>query len=223
MNYRQTVRETVTTGASNLVGVTLTSALISLTTLPIVIAIPFGPAAVVGGLWTSCLLFGVTLLGLLRFAYTAADRGVGISAVPHLIAAARHPRAGLGLGVITFVVVLASLMAGLAPDGVRAIAVGAGLFVLMCWYLLVALAVPELATGGQLRPALRAGAVRFTRSPVTAVWFLLVSGVCAAVAGATVVTLLLFLPGALGLLSAHVAVDVASSDDVQGSDIEAEN
>ncbi|GCF14414.1 hypothetical protein Harman_23490 [Haloarcula mannanilytica] len=222
MSYRQTVRNTVQTGTSNFVGITLTSAVVSLTALPLVATIPLGLAAVVGGLWTSCLLLGVALVGLFQFAHTAADRGVGISAFPHLIGAAKRPRVGLELGVGTFVVVLGALMAGLAPDGVRAIAVGVALSVLVCWYLVVALAVPELGTGVAFGPALRAGADRFARSPTTAVWFLLLSTVCAAVAGATVVTLLLFLPGTLGLLAAHVAADVASADELQTTGGEAE-
>lgn len=210
MNYRGAVYATVRTGASNLVGVAIASIAVNLTLLPFVATASFGALpAVVGGLWTTCLSLGVALVGLSRFATEVAERGVTVSALPHFAAAVKRPTVGLKLGGATFGVVLAALASGLAPDSVRPLAVGSASFLLACWYLLVALAVPDFGDGAPLGRALRAGAARFGRSPLAAGLLLLLSLVATAIAGVTVVTLLLFLPGTLGLLTAHVASGIS--------------
>jgi hypothetical protein len=215
VSYREILDEVVRTGVPNLVGLSGASIVVSLTLLPVLASVTLETVpAVLGGLWTTCLLFGVALVGLFRYAGTVADRGVAVSVVPHLVAAAKSPRVGMELGTTTFAVVLGVLLTGLAPDRFRATAIGIGAFVALYWYLVVALAAPELGAGAPLYPALRAGAVRFARSPVLAALFLGSSVVCGAIAGVTVVTLVFFLPGILGLLATHVAVTIADVGDL---------
>lgn len=224
MNYRETVHEAVQTGALNLVGIAIMSIAVNLTLLPFVAAASFGALpAVVGGLWTTCLSLGVVLVGLSRFATEVAERSVTVSALPHIVAAVKQPAVGLKLGAVTFVVVLAALSSGLASDSVRSVAVGAAAFLILCWYLLVALAVPDLGAGASLGHALRASAARFARSPLAACLLLLLSLGGTTLAGVTVVTLLLFLPGTLGLFAAHVASDIGLSSGRHEADIDREH
>lgn len=224
MNFAETIRRGVEVGVPNLVGLSVVSVAVNLTVLPFLVTVPLGTVpAVIGGLWTTCLLFGVALVGLFRFTTTVADRGVAVAVVPHLVAAVKRPWVGFGLGAVTFVVILGVLLTGLAPGEFRAVAVGAGAFVVVCWYLVVAFAAPELGAGSSARPAIRSGAVRFAQSPVAAVSFLLLSILCTAVAGVTVVTLVLFLPGVLGLFAVTVAVDIADPDALGDADAGSEN
>jgi len=217
-SYREVLDEAVRTGAPNIVGLSGASIGVSLTFVPVLGSATFGTVpAVLGGLWTTCLLFGVALVGLFRYTNTVADRGVAVSVVPHLLAAAKSPRAGIELGAITFAVILGVLLTGLVPERFRATAIGIGAFVALCWYLVVALSAPELGGGFRLYPAIRAGAVRFSRSPASALLFLLSSILCALIAGITVVTVVFFLPGTLGLLATHVAVNIADSGGLAGT------
>lgn len=222
MNVREPVSATMETGLSNLVGLAVASVAVSLTPLPFAASVLVGtvPAAI-GGLWATCLLFGVALVGLFRFATAVADRGVEVAALPHVVAAAKRPRVGFELGAITFAVVGGALAAGLSPDAYRPTAVGVAGFLVGCWYLVVALAAPEVGSGSPLGEALRAGATRFARSPVGATSFLLLSLVCTAVSGLTVVVLVLFLPGVLGLLAVQVAVAIASPSALRRSETDA--
>lgn len=214
MTYRESARATARTGASNPVGIAVVSVAVSLSALPLLAALAVGtvPAAL-GGLWTSCLLFGLAVVSLFGFATVAADRDAAVSALPHLAASVKRPWPGIGLGAVTFVVLVIAFATGLAPDRIRAAAVGAAAFLLVCWYVVVAFAAPELGDGAALIPALRAGFGRFARAPLAALWFLLLSLVCLVVAGITVVTLAVFLPGVLGVLAVHVAAPIGASTD----------
>jgi len=219
MNYREPVRATVDSGWPNLVGIAVASVAVSATLLPLLATAALGTLpALVGGLWTTCLLFGVALVGLFRFVTGVADHGVQMNALPHLVAAIKNPRAGLELGVATFVVVVVALSTGFVPDTFRAAAVGFGVFFFAIWYLFVGFAAPEFGAGAGVRPAVQAGAARFARSPLAASWFLLLSVVCSTVAGVTVVTAVVFLPGVLGLLATHVAVAVAAPAELPTDD-----
>jgi hypothetical protein len=219
MTIREVIGTVVRTGIPNLVGLAGASILASLTFLPLLVSMSFGTVpAVVGGMWTTCLLLGVALVGLFRFATTVADRGVAVSVVPALVAAAKRPRVGFELGAVTFFVILGALLAGLVPGMLRAVTVGVGIFLVLIWYLVVALAAPELGAGFSLFPALGAGAARFARSPLAAASFLLLSTGCAIIAGVTVVTVVFFLPGVLGLLAVHVAVTIAAPAERRNGD-----
>lgn len=211
MSYRQTAAATARTGARNVVGVAAASLLLSLTVLPLVVAVPFGTVAVVGGLWATCLLFGAALVGTFRFTVEAADRGVSVSFRPHFVAAVVEPTLGLKLGASTFaVLVCAAAGVGLAPATYRGIVGGVAAFTLVCWYVVVAFASPELAAGTSLRSALGTGATRAAATPIAAVLFVLLSAACAALAGVTVITVFLLLPGALALLGSAAALAVGA-------------
>lgn len=206
----ETARQTIHTAKSNFGGVVMTSLVVAVTALPFLGSTFLGavPAAL-GGLWTSCLLFGVALVGLFRFAAAAADGGVGTAPLPQLAAAVKRPRVGFELGAITFVLLVVMLATVVTPDGIRTTVVGIVMFVLTCWYLVVALAAPELASGASTTSALRTGASRFGRSPVTAGWFLGLSVISAVLTGVTVVTVVVLLPGVLGILAIYTARSVA--------------
>lgn len=210
MNAKETLGSAVRHGYRNLVGTIVVSLLVSLSLAPLVVTLRVGTSlAVLGGLWTSSLLLGVALVGGFRFATTVAERGVPIAVLPSLRAAVAAPGTGLGVGVVTFVVTVASLaLALLAPSTFRAVATGVAVFLLVDWFLVVAFSAPELGDGQPLRGALRAGVDRLLVAPSAVALFLAASFLCVVVAGVTVVTIGLFLPGALCLLAAHVTVAV---------------
>jgi hypothetical protein len=219
MNATETLGSAVRHGYRNLVGTIVVSLLVSLSLAPLVGTIRVGTSlAVLGGLWTSCLLLGVTLVAGFRFATTVAERGVPIAVLPHLRAAVAAPVTGLGIGIITFLVTVASLaLALLTPSAFRAVATGVAAFLLVDWFLLLAFAVPELGSDQTLRVALRAGLERLLVAPGAVALFFAVSLLCALVAGVTVVTIGLFLPGALCLLAAHVTAAVDSDRATDGA------
>lgn len=204
-------------GWRNLVGLLVVTLTVWSTLLPLVaVAVAVGtPVAVLGGLWTTCLLLGLALLVVFRFTSTAVERGVGVPVVPSFRSVRERIGVGLALGAATFGVATTSLaLVGLVPAQYRGTAVGISGFFLVFWYVLVGLASPELGTGTALRPAVRAGGLRFVRSPGLAAWFLFLSVVASAVAGATLVTLVLFLPGVLGLIATQVATEIATVDEL---------
>ncbi|MFB6074779.1 MAG: hypothetical protein ABEJ89_07185, partial [Haloarculaceae archaeon] len=158
---------------------------------------------------------------LVVFGFTsrAVDRGVGVTVWPSFRAVWRRTRVGMTLGGATFGVVVASLaVIGVSPVPYRAIAVGVAGFLLVFWYVLIGLASPELGAGSALRPAVRAAAVRFARSPTTTGWFLGLSLVASVVAGVTLVTVFLFLPGVLGLIAMGTATRVATVDELASTE-----
>lgn len=219
MSYRKTVASAARTVVRNAIGVAVASVLLSLTGLPALASVPFGSLAVLGGVWATCLLGGVALVAVFDFAVEAADRGVGVAFLPHLAAAADRPVLGLKLGALTFGVVAAPVAAvGLAPGPLRAVVAGVGGFALLCWYVVVSFASVDFVEGRPLGSALRAGAVRAVSAPGAAVVFVLLSAVCAAVAGVTVITLFLFLPGVLALLGSQFSILAAGDrpDDPTG-------
>lgn len=207
MSYRATVTSAARTAVRNAVGLASASVLLSLTGVPVLAAAPFGPLAVLGGLWATCLLSGVALVAVFDFAVEAADRGVGIDFLPHLSAATNRAVFGLKLGALTFAVVAVPLVAvGVAPGPIRPLVAGLGGFVLLCWYVVVSFASLDISGGEPLGSALRAGATRAVSAPAAVIVFVLLSGVCAALAGVTVITLFLFLPGVLALLASQFSI-----------------
>lgn len=210
MNARATIMSAARNGYRNLVGTILVSLLVSLALAPLVgMALMGNSLAVLAGLWGSCLLLGIVLVGAFDFATTVAERGVPIAVIPDVRASFTAPKTGLALGGLTFAVALASLaIALLAPAAFRSVAAGVAVFVLVDWYLVVAFSAPELGAGEPIGPALRAGVVRLLEAPGAVGLFLVVSALCAVVAGVTVVTIGFFLPGALCLLAAHVTASV---------------
>jgi len=207
-------------GYRNLVGLVVVSLLIGAAFVPLVTTLFLGtPLAVLGGLWTTCLLLGVATIVAFHFATIVTRRGVPVPVLPSVTAGIRRPVTGLALGAVTFVVVVTGVaLVGLSPDGYRPYAVGLCGFVLVAWTLLVAFAAPDFGDGRGLRPALAASASRLARSPDRVAWFLALSAACAVVAGLTVVTLVLFLPGVVALLAAHAAVDGEVEDSESGDD-----
>lgn len=208
---RAVIEATARHGYRNLVGTLTVSLLVSAAVVPLLAMATVGtPLAVLAGLWATCLLVGVVLVGAFRFATAVARRGVPIAVVPELRAALAAPRTGIALGVSTFAVLAACLaLAGLTPTGLQSIAVGVAAFLLVDWYLVVGFAAPEIGNGEPLPAALRTGVDRLLGAPSAVAVFLVVSFACALLAGVTVVTVGLFLPGVLCLLAAHVtdAVD----------------
>lgn len=213
MNYREFTVTTFRAGYRNLVGLVLISLLVGLALVPIVAAAVVGTSlALLGGLWTTCLLVGIVVIAGFRFTSHVAERAVPIAVLPAVAAAIRNPTAGLALGAVTFgVVVFATVLVGVSPGGYRPLASGFAAFLLVAWLLLGAFAAPELGSGLGLRPAIRASAARVARSPQRVAWFLVVSFACTLLAGVTVVTLVLFLPGLLALLAARAATGAETS------------
>lgn len=217
MKYWQFTVTTFRHGYRNIVGLVLISLLTSLALVPLVATTVVGTfLAVLGGLWTTCLLLGVVAVAAFRFTSVVSERGVSIAVLPHVAAGVRNPVPGLKIGAVTFVVVLAALvLVGASPETYRPIASGFAGFLLVAWYLLTAFAAPELSDGQGFVLAIRASAHRVGRAPDRVVWFLLISFACALVAGVTVATLVLFLPGVLALLAARASIDASgeSGDD----------
>lgn len=209
MSYRQFTVTTFRQGYRNVVGLVLVSLLAGLALVPLAATVVVGTVpAVLGGLWTTCLLLGIVTVAAFRFTSVVAERGVQIAARPYVAAGVRHPVPGLALGAVTFAVVLAAaILVGASPEAYRAIASGFAGFLLVAWFLLTAFAAPELGEGQGLVPAIRASADRMGQTPGRVVWFLFISFACALVAGVTVATLVLFLPGVLALLAARASVD----------------
>lgn len=208
MNYRQFTITTLRYGYRNLVGLVVFSLLTGLALAPLAAMGFVGTSfALLGGLWTSCLLLGIVAIGAFRFTVTVAERGVPIEVLPNVAFAVRNPTTGLAVGAITFGVVVAAVtLVGLAPGTYRPVVAGFAGFLLVAWYLLAAFAAPELGDGRGLSIALRASADRLGRSPGRVAWLLVLSFTCAIIAGITVLTLLLFLPGVLALLAARAAI-----------------
>lgn len=210
MNYRQFTITTVRYGYRNLVGLIVFSLLAGLALTPLAAMAFVGTSlALLGGLWTSCLLLGIVAIGAFRFTAIVAERGVPIEIRPNVAFAVRNPTTGLAVGTVTFGVVVAAVtLVGLVPGAYRPMAAGFSGFLLVAWYLLTAFAAPELGDGRRLSRALRASADRLGRSPGRVAWFLVLSFASTLIAGVTVVTLLLFLPGVLALLAARAAIGV---------------
>ena len=80
MNARQLVTDTVRHGYRNLVGTIVVSVLVSLSVVPLAAMATVGtPSAVLAGLWATCLLLGIVLVGGFRFATTVAAVGASRS------------------------------------------------------------------------------------------------------------------------------------------------
>lgn len=208
MNYREHTVATVRAGYRNVVGLVVVSILAALALVPLAATTVVGTwLALLGGLWTTCLLLGIVSTAAFRFASVVAERGVPVAVRPNVIPAIRNPVPGILVGVVSFVVLLTSVvLIGVAPEPYRPIASGFVGFLLIAWFLLVAFAAPELGDGRGLSLSIRASADRLVRSPYRVAWFLLLAVVCTLVAGLTVVTLVLFLPGVLALLAASAAL-----------------
>ncbi len=202
--------------ARNFVGIVMFSLIVWFTVIPLVVSLAVGSVSgILGGLWATCLLVGIALVGLFRYSTTVIDRGTQIEVRPSLEAAIRSPRVGMGLGVVTFgAIVAAVVLPNLAPSTYRPFVAGFARFPLVLWYLVVGLASPELGNGSALRPALRAGFLRFVTAPLRGTAFALVSLLVALATGLTVVTVFVFLPGALGLIAARIATDIAQAGDL---------
>jgi len=215
-DFRQSLVAVGRVGWRNLVGLVVVTLTVWLTMVPLLAVLVVGtPIAILGGLWTTCLLLGIALVVVFRFTSRAVERGVGVALWPSFRAAADQIRVGLALGATTFGILVVSLaVVGVSPDPYWGTAVGISGFLLVFWYLLVGLASPELAVGSSLGTAIRAGGLRFVSSPILAVWFLFLSVLASLVAGATLITLLVFLPGVLGLLAMQIATDIATVEEV---------
>lgn len=210
MNYRSVIEATARNGYQNLVGTFVVSVLLSLAVLPLGLATFVQTSLVVlAGLWASCLLLGLLLIGAFGFSITVAERGVPVAVVPELRSAFDAPKLGLTVGGATFVVTLATIAAiVLTPPTFRMVGVGVAGFLLVDWYLLVGFAAPEIAGGESFRSALAASVNRALGAPASVALFLVLSLVCALAAGATLITVILFLPGVLCLVAAHVTTAI---------------
>lgn len=212
MTHRETFLAAGRTVVRNPVGAATGSALFALSGLPVFLAVPFGPVAILGGLWATCLLAGVGFVALLRFATIATERGASVSVGQHFVETVKRPSLGFKLGGLTFVIVVIVLATvGNAPQTVRATVGGIGGFVLLIWYVIVSFASPELVDGVQLLAALQAGALRAASAPVAVIVFAVSSAVIAVVAGITVITAVLLLPAALAILAVQVSTDIEQS------------
>ena len=207
MAYKQSIKAALTGGYRNLAGLIVLSLGITLAFVPLAAAGVIGtPLAVLGGLWTTCLLLGIGVVAACRYTTIVAARGVSIDLWPSIVPALKDPTLGLKVGAATFcVLLLAVLVPLLAPGPYRSIGIGVAAFLLVLWYLLVAFATPELGTSRRLGSALRASGVRLVESPGSAVAFLVLTLACTILTGITVVTMGLFLPGILSLLAAQLA------------------
>jgi len=210
MNARQLVTDTVRHGYRNLVGTIVVSVLVSLSVVPLAAMATVGtPSAVLAGLWATCLLLGIVLVGGFRFATTVADRGVPVPVLSDLRASIATPRTGLALGALTFLVVVAAAgLVTLAPPRFAPYALGVAAFLLVDWFLVVSFAAPEFSKTLPLRSALRASVGRLLVAPSAVALYLLLSVTCFLIAGVTVITVGVFLPGALCLLAAHTTTTV---------------
>ena len=215
MEYKRPIKATLSGGYENLAGLIVLSLGITLALVPLAVAGVIGtPLAVLGGLWTTCLLLGIGVVAACRFTTAVTARGVSIDLWPSVAPAIKNPTLGLKVGVVTFGVLFAAvLVLRLAPEAYRSIAVGVAAFLLVLWYLLVAFATPELGTSQRLVSALQASGVRLVASPESVLAFLVLTLVCAFVTGITVITMGLFLPGLLALLAAQMASAV--TDEVE--------
>ncbi|WP_336339453.1 hypothetical protein [Haloarcula brevis] len=210
MTVVESLRSTLRNGYRNLVGTVVVSLLVSLSMLPLAATTTVGTVpAVLGGLWTSCLLLGITLIAGFRFATTVAERGVPIAVLPPIRATLGTPMTGLALGGLTFLITTGSLvLVSVIPPAYGAFAVGIAVTFPIEWYLLVAFSVPELGAGQPLSASLRTGLARLLDAPRAAAVFLTASFLFVLLAGVTVITIGLFLPGTLCLLAAHVTLGV---------------
>lgn len=208
MSYGQFTLATARDAYRNFAGLFAISLLTALSLVPLVATAVVGTwIALLGGLWTTCLLGGIVVAAAFRFTTTAVERGVRIELVPAVIHAVRNPTTGLLLGAGTFcVAVAAAVIVAAVPAGIRPMTAGVAGFLLTLWYLLVAFAAPELGSGRELSAALRASADRLGCSPGSILQFLVLSIACTLAAGVTVITLLLLLPGVLALLAARVSI-----------------
>lgn len=207
VSYLKLLRATIGHGSHNLLGLGITSILVSLSFVPLILSLFVGTDLVIfGGLWATCLLLGICLVATFRFTKKVTDRGVPVKVLPSLTVTASQPGTGLAVGTATFAVfVISILFVTYVANWLQAIGVGSALFVLILWYVLLALSSPELGDGQRLRPALTAGVRRFYRSPGRGIWFVVLSCLFALIAGLTVITVVVFLPGVLVLLATHVA------------------
>ncbi|RJT07891.1 hypothetical protein [Halococcus sp. IIIV-5B] len=210
MNARQVTVDTARNSYRNLVGTIVVSLLVSLSVLPLATMLFIGaPLAILAGLWATSLLLGVVLVGAFRFATTVAERGVPVSVWSDVRAGIAGPRTGFTLGAVTFLVTLVSVtIVSVVPSALAPFATGVAAFLIVDWYLVVGFASPEIAEGVPLRTAIHASFTRLLDAPSAVALFLFLSFACALVAGVTVVTIGLFLPGILCLLSTHITAAI---------------
>lgn len=216
MKYYQLVTSTLDHGRKNLIGLVVFSVALTLTVVPLVITLLVGGSlAVLGGLWATCLLFGFAVVATFHFTVAAAKRGVSIKVWPCFRMAAKRSRVGFELGVVTFVVVVGVMaLVTFTPTAYRSFAVGSASFLLVSWYTLVCFAAVELGNGKRLLAALRSSSVRILQSPLATAWFVLLSFACMLIAGITVITMVVLLPGVLGLLAANIVAAVDSTRNI---------
>jgi hypothetical protein len=215
MDHKRRIKATLSDGYANFAGLIVLSLGLTLALIPLAIAGVLGtPLVVFAGLWTSCLLLGISIVVTFRFTVTVAARGVSVDLWSTTVPALRNPIPGLTLGVATFGVFLTTGIVFLfTPATYRPFAVGVAAFLLVLWYLLTAFATPELGTGQGVAPAVRASGVRLVESPELAIVFLVLTVVCTLVAGMTVVTMGLLLPGVLALLAAELVTSANGETD----------
>lgn len=210
MDYKQPIKATISVGYQNLSELIIVSLGITLTLIPLVITGLVGTSlTVLGGLWVTCLLLGISVVAAFRYTTTITDRGVSIDLWPTIVPVLKDPMLGLKVGTITFSVLVVTILGLLlAPEVYRSIVVGIATFLLVLWYLVVAFATPELGTDQGLISALRSSSVRLGESPESAIVFLVLTFTCTFITGVTVITIGLFLPGLLALLAAQMTTAV---------------
>lgn len=208
MEYRRPVELTFRNTARNPVGLVVVSVLVTATWLPLLTAalLPVG-SLWVGGLWTSCLLFGIVVVGAFRLTDVIAERGISLGTEYLWEGMCQQWRAGLIVGFGTFLAAIvgvglfANPFRGLLGRSVQVF----GVYVIVGWWAWAAFSLPGLS-GQRLRSreAFAGGGVMLLARPGAALWLLVQTAGLTVVALATVVTPVLLLPGVTTLLVTHV-------------------
>lgn len=219
MEYRRSVERTFRNAARNPVGLVVVSVLVTATWLPFLTAalLP-GGFVWVGGLWTSCLLFGIVAVGAFRLTDVIAERGIPLGTAYLWEGMRQQWRAGLVVGFGTFLAGIAGVGLFANPfRGLLGLSIQvSGVYVVVGWWTWAAFSLPGLS-GRRLRPreAFAGGGVLLLARPVAAIWLLVQTAGVTVVALATVVTPVLLLPGATTLLVTHVVTSAREDLDEQ--------
>lgn len=221
MKYRRPAVDAVRLGAKNAVPLVAVSALVSLVTIPLASSALLAPDyGWLAGMWTSCLLGGIVLVGGFAQCTAIAERQMHTGTAPLRGGMRRGWRGGLVIGIVTFGLFLGAIGLMVLPySGLR----GTGLsliagYLVTGWFVLLAFSLPSYARGDgaqSLRGAFATGLDRILRTPGAAVWYLVQSAGWIILSVLTLVTPFLLLPGFLMLLAVTITDAAEDRADVE--------
>lgn len=217
MKYRKPPVDAIRLGTKNAIPLVAVSALTSLAALPLATSALLAPGfGWVAGMWTTCLLWGIVLVGGFAQCVAVAERQVHTGTAALWAGIRRGWLGGLIIGVATFGLCLSAIGLVVLPyGGLRGTSLSLiAAYLVVGWVLLLAFSLPSYVRDDDrdLRGAFASGFDRILRAPGAAVWFLLQSIGWTILSVVTLVTPFLLLPGFLMLLAVTITDAAVKAD-----------